>query len=168
MCFNYLWKRFVPFGLMFSLGLFAVAFLYKTNFTNVFRQESKSVPKIVSSLNNGEGSSRCCDNGDYVGDSGKKTTKVLTTKIQSVKIVSKPKADYTDEARINQIQGKVVLRVTFSATQQIGAISMISGLPDGLTEQAIAAARNIKFEPAKQNGKPISVTKLIEYTFTIY
>jgi TonB family protein len=158
----------VSFGLMFSLGLFAAAFLYSANFTNIFRQESKSAPKIVSSLNNGEGSSGCCDNGNYVGNSEKKTTKVSTIKDQGVKIVSKPRAIYTDEARTNQIQGKVVLRVTFSVNQQIGAISIVSGLPDGLTEQAIAAARNIKFEPAKQNGKPISVTKLIEYTFTIY
>ena len=87
---------------------------------------------------------------------------------EGVKILSKPRANYTDAARQNQVQGKVVLRVTFSANGSIGAISVISGLGNGLTEQAIAAARGIKFEPAKRGGVPYSVQKPVEYSFTIY
>jgi len=41
-------------------------------------------------------------------------------------------------------------------------------LPNGLTEQAIAAARQIKFVPATRDGQPITVTKIIEYNFSIY
>ena len=85
-----------------------------------------------------------------------------------LKILSKPRANYTDAARQAQVQGKVVLRVTFAANGTIGGISVISGLGNGLTEQAIAAARNIKFEPAKKNGQPVATVKSIEYTFTIY
>jgi len=85
-----------------------------------------------------------------------------------VTIISKPRANYTDAARQNQVQGKVVLRVTFSANGSIGQISVISGLGNGLTEQAIAAARSIRFEPAKKAGVPVSVTKPVEYSFTIY
>ena len=87
---------------------------------------------------------------------------------EGVKILSKPRANYTDAARQNQVQGKVVLRVTFAANGTIGGISVISGLGNGLTEQAIAAARGIRFEPAKRGGVPYSVTKPVEYTFTIY
>jgi TonB family protein len=87
---------------------------------------------------------------------------------EGVKILSKPRANYTDAARQNQVQGKVVLRVTFSANGSIGQISVISGLGNGLTEQAIAAARGIRFEPAKRAGVPYSVQKPVEYTFTIY
>jgi protein TonB len=85
-----------------------------------------------------------------------------------LKILAKPKPAYTDAARTNQITGTVRLRVTFSANGQIAAISPIQGLPFGLTEQAIAAARNIKFEPSMVNGVPKSVTKQIEYGFSIY
>ncbi|HEY8558768.1 MAG TPA: TonB family protein [Pyrinomonadaceae bacterium] len=63
---------------------------------------------------------------------------------------------------------KVVLRVTFEANGEIGAISVISGLSDNLTEEAIEAAKAIKFEPATRNGAAISVTKPVEYNFTIY
>lgn len=86
----------------------------------------------------------------------------------AVNVTSKPRATYTDEARQKAITGTVTLRVTFLANGQIGSISPISGLPSGLTEQAIAAARLIKFEPAKQNGVPKSVTKPVQYSFTIY
>jgi TonB family protein len=66
------------------------------------------------------------------------------------------------------VQGTVILRVTFLASGQVGSISPVKGLPNGLTEQAIAAARSIRFEPAKNNGVAQTVTKQVEYTFSIY
>jgi TonB family protein len=87
---------------------------------------------------------------------------------QGVKILSKPRPGYTDAARQAYVQGSVILRVTFLASGQIGGVSAVTGLPNGLTEQAIAAAHRIVFEPAMLNGVPQSVTKQIEYTFSIY
>lgn len=86
----------------------------------------------------------------------------------SIKILSKPRPGYTDSARQANVQGTVILRVTFLANGSIGGISAVKGLPNGLTEQAIAAARRISFQPATVNGVPQSVTKQIEYTFSIY
>jgi len=63
--------------------------------------------------------------------------------------------------------GVVRLRVEFLASGEIGKIEVVDSLPDGLTEQAIAAARQIKFEPKKVNGVAQTVTKLVEYTFTL-
>lgn len=87
---------------------------------------------------------------------------------QALRILGKPKPSYTDSARQNQIQGTVILRVTFLASGAIGSISAVKGLPNGLTEQAIAAARSIRFEPAKRDGVGQAVTKQVEYTFSIY
>ena len=87
---------------------------------------------------------------------------------QIMKILSKPRPGYTDAARQNNIQGTVILRVTFLASGQIGSISSVKGLPNGLTEQAIAAARRISFEPAKKDGLGQTVIKQVEYTFSIY
>jgi len=89
----------------------------------------------------------------------------VTTNLQ---ITSKPRPGYTDSARQANIQGTVTLRVTFLGNGQIGSISPVKGLPNGLTEQAIAAARRISFEPKKVDGQGVSVTKVIEYTFSIY
>jgi len=84
------------------------------------------------------------------------------------KLISKPKPTYTDAARQNSVTGTVRLRVIFLASGQVGSISSINGLPYGLTEQAIAAARAIKFEPAKKNGVPIGSSRIIEYSFAIH
>lgn len=85
-----------------------------------------------------------------------------------LRVISKPRANYTDQAREKLLQGKVILRVTFMANGKIGNIAVVQGLPAGLTEQAIAAARQITFEPAKSNGTPVSTTKVIEYGFAIF
>ena len=87
---------------------------------------------------------------------------------QGLKILSKPRPGYTDAARTAGIQGTVILRVTFNANGSIGTISPVKGLPSGLTEKAIAAARGISFEPAKRDGVGQTVTKQIEYSFSIY
>lgn len=87
---------------------------------------------------------------------------------EGVKIISKPKPPYTDSARQNQVTGVVRLRVTFTANGQIGSVAPVSGLPYGLTEQAIAAAKQIRFEPAKKNGVPQTSVRVIEYSFSIF
>ena len=86
----------------------------------------------------------------------------------AMKVLFKPKATYTDDARQNAIQGTVTLRVTFLANGSIGAITVVGGLPNGLTEQAIAAARSMKFEPQKINGVAQTVTRQVQYTFTLF
>ncbi len=85
-----------------------------------------------------------------------------------INIISKPQPRYTDAARTNNVTGTVTLKVTFMANGQIGSVSPVSGLPYGLTEQAIAAAKSIRFDPPKRGGVPYSVSKTITYNFTIY
>lgn len=85
-----------------------------------------------------------------------------------LKITSKPRATYTDLARENNVEGSVLLKVTLLASGEVGSVTVIRGLPDGLSEQAVAAARKIEFEPKKVNGRPVSVTQTIEYKFDIY
>lgn len=47
-------------------------------------------------------------------------------------------------------------------------IRPVSSLPHGLTEQAIAAARQIKFTPALKDGRPVSRQVQLEYNFNLY
>lgn len=87
---------------------------------------------------------------------------------EPLKILSQPRPGYTEEARKNNVQGTVRVRVTFSASGQVTGVSAINSLPFGLTEKAIAAARQIQFIPAKRNGVPTSVQKTVEFRFTMY
>lgn len=83
-------------------------------------------------------------------------------------IIAKPQARYTDPARNAKIQGSVRVKVTLLASGGTGTVTPVNELPNGLTEQAIAAARRIVFLPKRVNGVPISVTVTIDYTFSIY
>jgi TonB family protein len=87
---------------------------------------------------------------------------------QKARVLSKPEPQYTEEARKNQITGTVVLRAVFTSGGQVTNIRAVSGLPFGLTERAIAAARLIKFQPAMKDGRPVSMYIQLEYNFNLY
>ena len=93
------------------------------------------------------------------------TVKAKQDKIGPLRIISKPTPQFTEEARNNGTTGLIRLRVTFLASGSIGDISPVNTLPDGLTESAIEAAKGIKFKPATKNDEPMTVTKLVEYSF---
>lgn len=88
-------------------------------------------------------------------------------------IISKPRPSYTDEARKDNIQGLVLVRVTFLANGKIGDVADVAQNDEnlrkyGLVKATIEAAKRIKFEPAVKNGKPVKMTKILEYRFTLY
>lgn len=87
---------------------------------------------------------------------------------QRAVILSKPEPQYTEEARKNNITGTVVLRAVLASNGEVTNIQPIQRLPYGLTERAIAAAKQIKFRPAMKDGRPVSQYVRLEYTFTIY
>jgi TonB family protein len=93
------------------------------------------------------------------------TGKEVTSK---ARLLSKPEPQYTEDARKNQITGTVVLKVVFSSNGSVTNIRTVSGLPYGLTERAIAAARQIKFVPATKDGHQVSMWMQLEYNFNLY
>jgi TonB family protein len=104
---------------------------------------------------------------DMASDDDIKTysSKDVTTK---VRVLSKPEATYTEEARRNQISGTIVVRCVFGANGKVFGIRPISSLAGGLTENAIRAARGITFIPATKDGRPVSVWMEVVYNFNIY
>jgi TonB family protein len=83
-------------------------------------------------------------------------------------ILSKTKAEYTDEARQNYISGVVLLEVILSSSGEIREIKVINPLPYGLTDSAIKAVRKVKFKPAAKDGRPVSQRTKFEYHFNIW
>ena len=83
-------------------------------------------------------------------------------------ILYKEKAKYTEEARRQQIQGTVILLATFLANGQLGEIRVVRGLPEGLTEEALQSAKRIRFQPAVENGAPVTVRAQLEFNFALY
>jgi TonB family protein len=87
---------------------------------------------------------------------------------ERARVLSKPEPQYTEEARRADITGTVILRVVFSKTGEVTNIRALQPLGGGLTEKAIAAARQIRFVPARRNGQAVSMYMQLEYNFNLY
>lgn len=113
----------------------------------------------------------CCGEG---GSSGNKPnpdperTYAVSEVSERARVLSKPEPQYTEEARRNSITGTVILRVVFARTGEVTNIRALQSVGGGLTERAMAAARQIRFVPAKKNGQPVSMYMQLEYNFNLY
>lgn len=83
-------------------------------------------------------------------------------------ISGRPNPRYTAKARRNDTSGVVTLRLVLAAFGEVTNIEVVKGLPDGLTENAIEAARKIRFKPATKDGRPVSQRVLVYYTFKLH
>lgn len=109
----------------------------------------------------------CCGEGGGTG--GGRSGILSSGEVeQRARLLSKPEPKYTEEARRNQVTGTVMLRAIFASSGEVVQIRALSSLPYGLTERAIAAAREIKFVPAQKGGRPVSVFMQLEYNFNLY
>jgi len=82
-------------------------------------------------------------------------------------ILAKPEPGFTTNARGNDTGGVVRLRAVLAADGRVRHISVVKGQPDGLTERAIEAARQIRFTPATLDGRRVSQYVVLEYHFVI-
>lgn len=78
-----------------------------------------------------------------------------------------PNPQYTEAARANRTQGSVILRVLVGVDGYVNDVRVVRGLPDGLNERAIDAARQSKFKPAMKDGKAVASWVVLEMTFNI-
>ena len=73
---------------------------------------------------------------------------------------------YSDQARMEKIQGKVVVTVVINSEGQPTKIWETRGLPEGLTQQAMRTITSWRFRPARNaSGKPVSVIVPVDVAF---
>ena len=75
--------------------------------------------------------------------------------------------DYSAKARQAKIEGVVVLSIDIDVTGHPVNPRVVHSLGYGLDEKAIEAVRKWKFEPARQDGKPIQLTVTVEVNFRL-
>lgn len=120
--------------------------------------------------NTGGGNRNEGGGGPGGGGGGTDYNRVFSSKdvTSRARVLEKPEPQYTEAARKNQVTGTVVLKAVFSSSGAVTNISTIRGLPDGLTERAIAAAKQIRFVPAQKDGRNVSMWMQLEYNFNLY
>jgi TonB family protein len=112
---------------------------------------------------------------ERISEIGKNTSNLAAAEDQKpeknsvpLKLIHKPLATFTAEARQNNRSGTLRLKATFSAGGNISKIALVNkGLPDGLNEMAVIAARQIRFFPKTVDAIPVDVERTVEYSFSI-
>jgi len=84
-----------------------------------------------------------------------------------VDILDKPRPQYTAEGRSLRLEGDVVLDVVFLANGTMEVNRVVSGLGHGLDENAVRAAQQIKFKPAKRDGQPVDFPARVRIEFRL-
>jgi protein TonB len=105
----------------------------------------------------GDGSGGGMGGGPYRPGSG----------IAPPRLLREVKAGYTEEARQRNLEGQVVLEIVVRRDGSVSDVKLVSGLPAGLNERAVAAVRQWRFAPATRLGKPVDVIVEVEVEFKL-
>jgi len=65
------------------------------------------------------------------------------------------------------IQGEVTLSVVFQASGAIRILEVVKSLGHGLDQSAEQAASQIRFKPARHNGKPVDFPATLRIEFRL-
>jgi outer membrane biosynthesis protein TonB len=84
------------------------------------------------------------------------------------RITRKPDPGFTEEARRNNVRGRVRLRAVLGSDGAVRHVLVLEGLPFGMSEECVAAAKGIRFTPAVKDGRPASQFVVLEYNFNTY
>jgi TonB family protein len=80
-----------------------------------------------------------------------------------------PQPLFSDAAIFAKFTGTVTLRVQIRVDGIPAKISIVEGLPCGLTDNAVAEVKHWRFKPATgPNGEPVAVEQTVEVTFQMY
>lgn len=154
--------RLIIFGITFGLGLFAASFFELMEVAPADR-------RCVNTHSPDSGSGFASERSPGFPDTVLYDSPSLPAKnTEPLRIISRSKAAYTLAARENKVEGAVMLRITFRNDGEIGNIGVLRGLPYGLTENAVEAAKKIKFRPKMVDGKPVDTVMTVQYGFNIY
>ncbi len=74
---------------------------------------------------------------------------------------------YTREAKINNIEGRVLLLFTVTELGNVEDVSVLKGLGYGLDEIAVKAIKDTKFKPGEANGSKINVKTVLPLQFKL-
>jgi TonB family protein len=89
--------------------------------------------------------------------------------VTAPRVITEVKPKYTSDALQQKIQGTVVLELVVTRDGLPSQIRVIRSLdPEGLDEEAIAAAAQWRFEPGRRGGAPVDVLVTLMLDFCIW
>jgi TonB family protein len=83
------------------------------------------------------------------------------------RVIHEVKPTFTADALARKVQGRVVLELVVNRAGRAENVRVVMSLDPGLDEQAIAAARQWRFEPGRLAGTPVDVVVTLALDFWI-
>lgn len=77
------------------------------------------------------------------------------------------KPDYTESARVQAVEGEVVLEIVVRHDGSVDDVRVVERLGFGLDERAVAAVRQWVFAPAERHGTPVDVLVEVALEFRL-
>lgn len=85
--------------------------------------------------------------------------------VSAPRLLGKVEPEYTQEAKDAHIEGKVLLSVVIYPDGKAHDINVVEGLPSGLSEKAVEAVQQWRFQPGTLEGQDVAVRASIEINF---
>lgn len=77
-------------------------------------------------------------------------------------------SSYVPKARTERVSGNITLRVYFAHDGFIPHIDVYKKLSGGLLRQTLYAAARMRYLPEEKDGKPVTISRPVTYSFRIY
>jgi TonB family protein len=75
---------------------------------------------------------------------------------------------YPEAAKLNNIQGRVIVRFCVTASGGISKVSILKGVDPNLDQEALRVVKTLPpFQPGRQGGKEVPVWYMVPITFTL-
>ena len=105
-------------------------------------------------------------NAQSVNNSNKIETVQKQDYDQNIQIIKKPQPRFSRDCE--QFSGRTRILVTFDKSEKVTNVEIVSTSGCfGFDQNALRAAKSIKFKAAMKNGEPVTVKKQVEYSYMI-
>lgn len=137
-----------------------------SNLTTLVRYRNPNTSLVSAKPGGGTGSRAGVGSGVGPGQSSSGLDPILFPATRPIQL-NRVQPHYTEEARRSQTQGTVLVSIFIDTNGDVTQARVLRGLPDGLNEQAIAAALQLKFNPATRNGFAVTSSLAISVEFNL-
>jgi TonB family protein len=88
--------------------------------------------------------------------------------VSAPQLLHKVEPDYTQEAKDQKIEGKVILFLVITDDGQPTDVTVTGHLDPGLDENAVSAVKQWRFKPGMKDNEPVAVQAHIEVNYRLY
>jgi protein TonB len=129
-------------------------------------------PIVGMSMGNGSGTGIGSGNGSGFGPGSGGNTgggpRRIGGGVSAPQLLYSVEPEFSEEARKAKVAGNVLVNLWVGTDGLPSHVRVIRGVGMGLDEKAMDAAKQYKFKPAMENGKPVLVELNVEVNFQIF